>query len=199
MKSDTMRSISTIVQHGSKDFEIFTVDDVFTELELSRFDGVFEQTESVSPFTRSAFRNGKAYNTELSTIVWEKLKHLLPCQYESLSGRTRQFTGCAPFIMFAEMIPGQLFGIHTDTGCVFERKGMRESSHTVLIYLTNDVTGGATQFFDASWKSTCSIQPKRNRTLCFDIDLYHRGTGSSGYTLSASILQSFIRTCPMNS
>lgn len=166
----------TVVQHGRRAFEIFSIDDAFTDDELSLFDKIVEENNhDVRPFTYSRFRNGKLHCPDLSTIVWQRLKTCLPTMYVSRFGRNRRLTGTTPFIMFAEMTAGQLFGLHTDTGSVFERGGMRETSHTVLIYLNDDFSGGVTRFVDESFRPVCGIQPKRNRTLCFDIDIFHQG------------------------
>lgn len=84
-----------------------------------------------------------------------------------------KFDGVTKYVMYAVLEPGQSFPIHTDTGAEFSEEC--ESKFTVLIYLNDDFDGGKTQFFDNNFVKTCSICPKRGRTLVFDIDLFHAG------------------------
>ena len=46
----------------------------------------------------------------------------------------------------------------------------------MLTYLNDDFEGGATEFVDAAdFRPTTIVQPRANRTLVFDIELFHRG------------------------
>ena len=41
--------------------------------------------------------------------------------------------------------------------------------------LNDDFENGKTLFYDHDFKHTVTIEPKKNRTLIFDIDLFHKG------------------------
>ncbi len=169
------KSTHDVVQHTLREFEIFTIDNLFTDHEIALFTKIVEsRKDDALRFTHSPFSNGKIVSIELSDIILERIRPHLPLRYGNKAG-FRSVLGTACYIMFAEIAPGQQFGIHTDTGCVFEQNGQVASSHTVLIYLNDDFEGGGTQFYQEGLEEICCIQPKKNRTLCFDIDLYHKG------------------------
>jgi hypothetical protein len=65
--------------------------------------------------------------------------------------------------------------IHTDTGSEYDVPNNMYSKFTFLTYLNDGFTGGCTKFYDDRLRETCVITPERNRTLVFDIDLFHSG------------------------
>jgi hypothetical protein len=74
------------------------------------------------------------------------------------------------------MVPGNLFGIHTDTGSVYDEIENKFSKMTTLVYLTDDFEGGTTNFFTDAFVPTCTIKPRRGRVLLFDIDRFHEAS-----------------------
>jgi hypothetical protein len=52
------------------------------------------------------------------------------------------------------------------------------SKFVVLLYLNTsglEFQGGKTQFYDTHFNKTINIIPRKNRTVIFDIDLFHSG------------------------
>ena len=163
-------------QHGERLFEIFTCDGLFSDDELREFEAIIRSgDDKTHRFTSSPFKNGKIVEPDISEMIWNRIKGHLPATYSSADGKTWKFVGVPHIVMYAEVKKGQLFGLHTDTGCVYEDDGKVRSKHTLLIYLNDDFAGGETEFFDSAWNRSCLIQPKANRLLCFDIDLFHQG------------------------
>ncbi len=78
-------------------------------------------------------------------------------------------------IMCGLYAPGNVFGMHTDTGLYYNRATCERSRWTLLIYLNDDYVGGTTSFFDDKWKLTRTVVPKPGKAILFDIDLWHRG------------------------
>lgn len=66
--------------------------------------------------------------------------------------------------------PGQRFAPHTD-GC-FRRSADEQSELTLMVYLNDDFTGGATAFFAPS----ASVQPRTGMALLFQHRLEHEGS-----------------------
>lgn len=166
----------SVAQQTPKTFEIFTIDGLFSEDELTAFAEIIGNgDEKTQRFTSSPFKNGKVPLPKISDTIWHKVRGMLPDSYTSADGKTWRFIGTPTTVMFAEIDVNQQFGLHSDTGCIFAENGEVRSRHTLLIYLNDDIDGGGTQFFDESWKASCCVQPRRNRTLCFDIELFHQG------------------------
>lgn len=107
--------------------------------------------------------------------MYTKIHHFLPNKYCDRLGRSWAFCNAIPTIMMAKVEHNQHFGIHTDTGCAYDKQNYRYSKYTVLLYLNDDFDGGCTTFFSDNFKELFSIKPKTGRILCFDIDRYHRG------------------------
>lgn len=165
-----------IQQYSIIPFEVFTIDNMYSQEEVESFLQMVETAgEDNRRFTYSSFKNGKIVNEELSSKMFERLRKHLPDVYVDRQGRQWCFQ-CAPkFIMYAKLQSGQMFGIHTDTGCEYDEQTHRYSKFTVLTYLNDNYSGGHTTFFDDNFKPTASIIPKANTTLVFDIDLFHQG------------------------
>lgn len=178
-----------VQQHSPLDWEIFTIDGLFSPAELT---GLREYvrvrgTAEVKPFTPSPFLNGKVADPELADDIYRKMRPFLPAAYTDRAhelgaafgtdraGAAWRFVGAPGHVMFAEMLPGQLFGLHTDTGCEYDVARNRFSKHTVLVYLNDGFEGGRTAFYDDALMPLASIEPKEGRTLAFDIDRFHAG------------------------
>ena len=72
--------------------------------------------------------------------------------------------------------PGDLFGLHTDTGLYYNPRESLKSRWTLLIYLNDNFSGGETVFYDTFWKVSKVITPEKGKALLFDIDLWHSGS-----------------------
>lgn len=64
---------------------------------------------------------------------------------------------------------GEGTGIHKDN----DRGG--ETTHGVIVYLSEHFEGGETNFYDDSFNLIQSVIPKINRTIIYDINLNHSG------------------------
>ena len=165
-----------VTQYSDIPFEIFTLDDVFTSKEIEEFSRFVENADEKNRhFSSSPFKNGKIVHEQYSNIMWTKIKESLPATYKDRKGVTWVPIGVPYTIMYATIQANQRFGIHTDTGCVYDTKENMYSKFTVLTYLNDNFEGGQTTFYDTNFTKTVSISPRKNRTLIFDIDLYHCG------------------------
>ena len=108
----------------------------------------------------------------MTALMFERIQPHLPSVYRDREGVSWTYESAPKFIMYSKINPGQQFPIHTDTGCEY---GKLTSRYTVLTYLNDDFEGGHTQFYNSEFKKTVSIVPKRGKTLCFDINLFHAG------------------------
>ena len=177
-------------QYGRKPFEIFTLDDIFSDVDIASwvakidascyFHAAENSEETVRPFSSiSKFHNGKTYDPCTASHIYSAIVPRMPSAklYESFDGNLWRFEQSIDHIMFAKVSAEQGFGIHTDTGCEFDVDRNRFSKFTVLTYLnSDDFSGGNTEFYDESWRNViATITPRKNRTLVFDIDLFHKG------------------------
>lgn len=165
-----------LIQYSDIPFEIFTIDGIYTDAELSSFlDYVNDADITNRKFTNSEFKNGKVLKPIWSSMMYERVKEYLPNEYVDRQCTKWSPVGCPASIMYAKIQEGQLFSIHTDTGCEYDDTTRKYSKFTFFTYLNDDYGGGTTQFYTDSFKKTYTITPKRNRTLFFDIDLFHSG------------------------
>lgn len=162
-----------VTQYANEPFKVFTMDDVFTEDEITNFKQyvIGQLTTPTRNFTNSDFLNGKIVNKDISRLIYTRIQPYLPNAYQN----TWQFVGSIDTIMCAQVNAGKQFGIHTDTGCEYDTKNNRFSKFTVLIYLNDDFEGGHTTFYSQTFKELFKVAPKRGRVLCFDIDEFHKG------------------------
>ena len=163
-----------VEQYSKTDFEIFTIDNLYTDNELDIWIKYIENSDNRNrPFTYSNFKNGKMIMPDLSSLMYNRIKPYLPTTYVNVNNISSTFLGTINHIMYAKIDSGQSFPIHTDTGCEYTKT--KESKFTVLTYLNDDFTGGYTQFYDDTFIKTALIKPLKGRTLIFDIDLFHAG------------------------
>jgi hypothetical protein len=186
-----------IKQHSNIPYEIFTVDNIYTNDEIEHLKKLVEKADSKNrTFTNSNFKNGKVINIPLSNLIYERLYQQIPILYKDRQNISYNFIGTPNFIMYAKVTKNQLFSLHTDTGAEYDEINNKYSKFTVLTYLNDDYEGGYTKFFDNDFKETVSIVPKRNRTLIFDIDLYHSGekvTEGNKYWIGTELVVSKIQ------
>jgi hypothetical protein len=179
--SKPLTPIRLLEQKTDIAFEIFTIDDLFTDKEIEDMKTYIENASNDErTFTYSPFKNGKVVDKEMSTKIYKKLCDAegIPDCYKDRKGYSWELKGSSMYIFYAKLLPGQKFPIHTDTGSEFGEGG--ESKFTVLTYLNDDYTGGCTQFYNYSFEKTVSITPKKGRTLIFDIDTFHAGEEVNG-------------------
>lgn len=161
-----------------KPFSVFTIDNAFTDEELTKLSGFVTEKLTgnvVRSFTNSDFLNGKMVDPTISHLLFSRIQPFLPNTYEDHKGATWKYVGATKTIMFAKVASGKHFGIHTDTGCEYDKVRNLFSKYTVLVYLNDNFTGGHTTFFSDDFQKLFSVAPKRGRILCFDIDMFHKG------------------------
>jgi hypothetical protein len=163
-------------QHSDIPYEIFTIDNLFKTTEITTFKNyILTANNNPRLFSDQDFKNGKAIHPEYSKLFYDRIKSYLPKTYTDRQEISWQFQKCPKTIMFANFKPNQSFGIHTDTGCVYSDIKNNYSKYTVLTYLNSDFDGGYTKFYDNNFQETVNITPNENRTLIFDINLFHSG------------------------
>jgi hypothetical protein len=163
-----------IKQYTNRDFEIFTIDNLYTSDEIDNFINYIETHEGC-PFTNSSFKNGKIIEPKISKLMFSRIKSYLPSIYLDHSNTKYSYLKSPIQIMYSKISKGEQFCIHTDTGCIYSHIDNQYSKYTVLTYLNDNYEGGNTQFYTNIFNKTVTIQPKKNRTLIFDIDLFHSG------------------------
>lgn len=165
-----------VKQYSGIPFEVFTVDGLYSDDEIDMFlNYVKEADESNRTFTSSPFKNGKMIYPEWSELMYSKIKDVLPETYTDANKVLWTYDGTPKYIMYAAVEKEQMFGIHTDTGCEYDTIKNKYSKYTVLTYLNDDFEGGLTTFYNRNFEKQFSIEPRRNRTLIFDIELFHCG------------------------
>ena len=165
-----------ISQKVTNSYSVFTLDNLYSDEELEMFlNYVKNSSDKNRSFTNSPFKNGKMIEPIMSTLMYDKIKTSLPDKYVDPKGIEWEFKKSVKYIFYSEIEEGQMFGIHSDTGSEYNDEDNLYSKFTVLTYLNDDYEGGKTTFFDDNFIQTADIQPKRGRTLVFDIDLYHKG------------------------
>ena len=170
--------VNVAQQHDARTpFEIFTVDGLYDDAEIQEFFRYIRQDcGDAKKFSHeSEFKNGKVLDPATASKMYDKIKAVLPGVYVDATGVEWTFEGPCRYVMFAEIHEGQLFGIHTDTGSEYDRDTGAMSKFTVLTYLNDGFSGGHTVFYDDHFRRTVDVTPVRNRTLIFDIDLFHSG------------------------
>ncbi len=168
--------MSAIKQYTRVPYEVFTIDDLFTNEEIDGLAAFVVDAfdKPVRNFTNNDFDNGKLVQPETSGFIYDRLKPFLPDKYDGAEGAWT-FEGVINTIMFAKVQKGKQFGIHTDTGYEYNVATNRFSKYTLLLYLNEDFEGGSTTFFSDRFEELFSVIPKKGRVLCFDIDMFHKG------------------------
>ena len=161
-------------QYTNIPYEIFTIDNLYTDKEINYFIDYIETHEGC-PFTFSEFKNGKIIEPEISTLMYSKIKPYLSDTYKDHFNNSYIYKKTPKHIMYAKVNSNQQFGVNTDTSCVYYHIDNEYSKFTVLTYLNDNYEGGNTQFYSDNLLKTVTIHPKKNTTLIFDIDLFHSG------------------------
>lgn len=173
-------------------FEIVTIDDIYTIQEINDHIHFIEHADvRERTFTEQSFKNGKIIHQELSDTIYARIQRFLPNVYVDRNRQTWQPIGASPYIFYSKLVQNNLFGIHTDTGSVYDNSSRTYSKFTLLTYLNDEFCGGNTQFYDDSFGETVTIVPSTNKTLIFDIDLFHKGemiTAGTKYWIGTEIV-----------
>ena len=111
------------------------------------------------------FKNDRFVNVELANSFYEKVKKDVNAPMLRANN----------LVMTGKYQPGDVFGLHTDTGLYFDLNKGEKSNYTLLIYLNDNFTGGKTVFYNDNFQKIVEIEPKRGKALLFDIDLWHKG------------------------
>lgn len=157
-------------------YEIFTIDNLYTNEEIINNIHFIENADNRErTFTEQPFKNGKIINEELSNQIYSRIKSFLPKIYIDRNNKKWQPIETTKYIFYSKLIENNMFGIHTDTGSVYDIQNKKYSKFTLLTYLNDNFVGGNTQFYDGSFNETVTIVPIKNKTLIFDIDLFHKG------------------------
>ncbi len=163
---------------------ILTFTGLYTDEEIKcNIDFIYKRINDKRFNNESSFKNGKIRTDTLHNIIDERLRkmHLFQEDYIDTNNIKWRYIGVAPYIFYAEIKDGQHFKIHTDTGSIYDDENNIYSKMTMLTYLNDDYNGGNTVFYDINFKETNIINPQRNKTLIFDIDLFHEGKEVKGH------------------
>lgn len=162
--------------HTAVSGEVVTLDDAFGEGDLEQMRRIIEEAgERGRPFNLlTSFVNGKKADTTISSMLYERLRGAL-VPYRDRCGIEWEPLRASEYIMYADITAGQQFGMHTDTGTVWDERAMEFSKFTLLIILNEGFDGGDTVFYDAEYSHLCDVKHAKGRILLFDIDLPHVG------------------------
>lgn len=156
---------------------VWIIDDLFNQDELDDFKNIIINSENKRVFFKGYFKSGRLENKDISNLIYSKLKHLLPNTYINSNNNQFKFISPTNSIFYSEVHENERFNIHKDSGSFFDNRSKSYSKFSTLTYLNGneDFEYGNTQFYDENLNKTISITPKKNRTLIFDIDLFHSG------------------------
>jgi hypothetical protein len=119
-------------------------------------------------------------DAELAARLWARLASSLPAAWQG-----RRALGLNERLRFYRYAPGQRLGLHRDG--FYRRPDGANSLWTLIIYLNQDFTGGATRFARAD----LAIAPQTGLALVFPHHFWHEGqpviTGRK-YVLRADVM-----------
>ena len=160
---------------------VYTVDDLFTEKECQSILQLIDPIDfKVAPITLCSgeflldedYRNNTRIildSDELSSTLYTKLFNHLPTSHKGwhICGLNERFR-------FYRYATEQKFEKHFDGR--YRKSIDVESRYTLLLYLTDQCTGGATAFFDADDGSLrFEVKPKAGQVVIFDHHQLHSG------------------------
>ena len=176
MYSTTTDSSEVLLSNTNIPYEVMTIENIYTDEEIGFFINQIEnRSDKERLFSDNRFKNGKVIDDKHSQMIFDRIRSHLPPNYQDREGNEWEFVKGCGYIFYSKFEEGEQFGIHTDTGSTYDEDNKMYSKFTVLTYLNDDFIGGNTQFFDSKLIPTISIIPKKNKTLLFDIDLFHKG------------------------
>ena len=98
----------------------------------------------------------------LASELWDRIKPYVP---EKIADN--HAIGLNERFRFYKYFPGQQFKPHQDGSYIRSKKEF--SAYTFMVYLNEEVEGGATRFLN------CQIYPQMGKALIFKHDLVHEG------------------------
>lgn len=145
--------------------DIQTFPNFLTEEECGAFQTMI-RNKSATNFTDSGiFTNKKWVEEPLANKFYNRLVELDPQE---------RYLRANNLIMAGLYVPGNSFGLHTDTGLFYDRVSNTRSKWTLLIYLNTVEEGGETIFYSTDkWEEVLRVKPEAGKALLFDIDLWH--------------------------
>jgi prolyl 4-hydroxylase len=158
---------------------IFVIRDFFSPAECAEFIARSEQAgyEEATITTAAGFVMNKNVRDNARLIVddldladrlWERARPFVPPRL-----REWRALGLNERFRYYRYDPGQKFAPHYD-GC-FERDNGEQSQLTLMIYLNDDFTGGATRFYLADGTLRVQVTPERGMALVFVHHQLHEG------------------------
>ena len=159
------RSIRVVVPR-----EIFLVDDA---LDAVTCETIVRALEDGNGFVRVASRGGRRTatrsNGRFSTVDGAFAEALWTRAGGAEAFRERGWdledpVGLNPHVRVYRYVTGDRFGAHVDERVEVEG---RRSEYTMLVYLSENVTGGDTIFYDARGRERARVSPKIGRALYF--------------------------------
>jgi hypothetical protein len=167
-------NITNIQHHTNTQFEIITFENLYNDEEIKAHLNFINDAKFDKKFTNNNFKNGKIINDSLSNAIFNKIKLILPEIYIDSNNQKWKIIGATKYVFYANYRENESFGIHTDTGSVFEPNYNLYSKFTLLTYLNDNYEGGETIFYANNLVKTNKIIPKTNKTVIFDINLFHK-------------------------
>ena len=167
--------VSDLINYSNIQFEIFTFKNLYSTEEINKFIEFINTTKYDRKFSTNDFKNGKILNSSLSELIYDRIKHLFPKIYIDENNVKWSFVGTSKYIFYSKFKTNEMFDVHTDTGSVYDSVNNIYSKFTLLTYLNDNYIGGETIFYDNEFSETNKIIPEKNKTLIFDINLFHKG------------------------
>ncbi|XP_078582749.1 uncharacterized protein LOC144865702 [Branchiostoma floridae x Branchiostoma japonicum] len=113
-------------------------------------------------------------SAERAEQIWERIKQYVPRRWAR-----RKVLGLNERLRFLKYGPGNYFHPHMDGS--YRRENGERSYLTLMLYLNEGSTGGATNFISPMFatgdkiKEKVPVIPKPGRVLVFQHDIYHEG------------------------
>lgn len=193
-------NITNIQHHTNTPFEIITFDNLYSKDEIKTHLNFINNTEFDRKFTNNDFKNGKIIHDSLSNMIFNKIKPNLPEIYVDSDGQKWKIIGATKYVFYANYKNNESFAIHTDTGSVFEPSNNLYSKFTLLTYLNDNYEGGETIFYTNNLVETNKIIPKINKTIIFDINLFHKSNvvlNGNKYWIGTEIICEKLQSNPL--
>ena len=157
-------------------FEICSISNLYTEEEINSYIQLiddFSINENCINSTRNIYKNIKKKNPTHSGLIFSRIKHLLPEFFLDRQNIKWEIYGVSDYITYAHIKENELIGLHSDAVTMYDTIANRYSKFTLITYLTEDFLGGETQYYID--EEIIKIKPEKNKTIVFDIDLFHEG------------------------
>ena len=164
-----------INQLSGHPFEICSITNLYTDYEIDYYIQQIDEfsTKDNQFNTRDIYKKIKQKDSTHSGLIFSRIKHVLPEFYLDRKNIKWEIYGVSDYIFYSHIKENELIGIHSDNGTVYDPISNQYSKFTLLTYLTDDFVGGETLFYTN--EGIIQITPEKNKTILFDIDLFHEG------------------------